>query len=97
MSSIELPAIHPGEILKHEYLEPLAMSAGQLAKKLNLPRTRIERVMNEQTGITPDTAIRLAKYFRTTPQFWMNMQVSFDLAVARQHIDTSNIGEIETA
>lgn len=74
-----LPAVHPGEILREEYLVPLNMSAGALAKKLNVPRTRIERLATEQAPITPDTALRLAKFFRTTPQFWMNMQTSYDL------------------
>lgn len=74
-----LPPVHPGEILREEYLLPLNMSAGSLAKKLNVPRTRIERIAAEQTPITTDTALRLAKYFRTTPEFWMNMQTSFNL------------------
>ncbi len=74
-----LSAIHPGEILREEYLVPLNMSAGALAKKLNVPRTRIERLATEQSPVTPDTALRLAKFFRTTPQFWMNMQTSYDL------------------
>lgn len=76
-----LPAIHPGEILREEYLIPLHMSAGALAKKLNVPRTRIERLATEQAPVTPDTALRLAKFFRTTPQFWMNMQTSYDLKI----------------
>ncbi|MBD9375635.1 HigA family addiction module antidote protein [Rhizobium sp. ARZ01] len=71
-----LPPVHPGEILREEYLLPLNMSAGVLAKKLNVPRNRIERIAAEQTPITMDTALRLAKYFRTTPEFWMNMQTS---------------------
>ncbi|MEI2300962.1 HigA family addiction module antitoxin [Ensifer sp. MJa1] len=74
-----LPPVHPGEILREEYLRPLNMSAGALAKKLNVPRTRIERLAAEQTPVTTDTALRLAKYFRTTPEFWMNMQTSFNL------------------
>ncbi|NVD41764.1 HigA family addiction module antidote protein [Ensifer sp. HO-A22] len=74
-----LPPVHPGEILREEYLRPLNMSAGALAKKLNVPRTRIERIAAEQTPITTDTALRLAKYFRTTPEFWMNIQTSFNL------------------
>lgn len=73
--------IHPGEYLREEYLKPLDMSAGQLAKKLNLPRTRIERIVAEQMGITPDTAFRLAKLFETTPDFWMNFQTSYELAI----------------
>ncbi len=78
MTSI-LPPVHPGEILREEYLIPLSMSAGSLAKNLHVPRTRIERLATEQTAVTPDTALRLAKFFGTTPEFWMNMQASFDL------------------
>ncbi|PBC02563.1 HigA family addiction module antitoxin [Mesorhizobium sp. WSM3860] len=73
--------IHPGEILRAEFLEPLALKPYTLAKKLHVPRTRIERLANEITPVTPDTALRLAKFFGTTPQFWMNMQASYDLAV----------------
>nr|WP_313015812.1 HigA family addiction module antitoxin [Brucella intermedia] len=79
MTPIQLPPVHPGEILREEYLRPLGLSAGALAKYLNVPRTRIERLANEQTSLTPDTALRLAKVFQTTPEFWMNMQASFDL------------------
>ncbi len=98
MTSI-LPPVHPGEILREEYLIPLGMSAGALAKHLNVPRTRIERLATEQTAVTPDTALRLAKFFRTTPEFWMNMQASFDLkteAVAIQE-QLSAIHELEAA
>jgi addiction module HigA family antidote len=80
MTSILLP-VHPGEILREEYLVPLELSAGALAKKLNVPRTRIERLVTEQTAVTPDTALRLAKFFGTSPEFWMNMQAGYDLKV----------------
>lgn len=76
-----LPPIHPGEMLRELYLTPLGMSAGALAKRLHVPRTRIERVVNETTPITPDTALRLAKLFQTTPQYWMHMQTSYDLKI----------------
>lgn len=79
MTSI-LPPIHPGEILREEYLVPFGIKPYTLAKKLHVPRTRIERLVAEHTPVTPDTALRLAKFFGTTPQFWMNMQTSFDLA-----------------
>lgn len=75
------PPIHPGEILREEYLVPLNLKPYTLAKKLHVPRTRIERLASETTPVTPDTALRLAKFFGTTPQFWMNMQASYDLAV----------------
>ncbi|KAB2689289.1 HigA family addiction module antitoxin [Brucella pseudogrignonensis] len=98
MSSI-LPVVHPGEILREEYLVPLNRSAGALAKQLNVPRTRIERLSNELTVVTPDTALRLAKFFRTTPEFWMNMQASFDLKIEAVAIeaDLAAIHQLEAA
>ena len=74
------PPVHPGEILREEFLTPLAMSAGALAKRLKVPRTRIERLVAETTAMTPDTALRLGKFFSTTPEFWMNLQTAYDLA-----------------
>ena len=75
----KLPPIHPGEILREEYLVPLGMSAGALARKLHVPRTRIERLVKETQPITADTALRLAKFFDTTPHYWLSMQVAYDL------------------
>ena len=74
------PPIHPGEILREEYLAPLNLKPYTLAKKLRVPRTRIERLVSELTPVSPDTALRLARFFGTTPQFWMNMQAAYDLA-----------------
>ena len=74
-------SIHPGEILREEFLTPLNLTPYTLAKRLHVPRTRIERLVAERTPVTPDTALRLAKFFGTTPQFWMNLQASFDLVV----------------
>lgn len=74
-------SIHPGEILREEYLVPLKLKPYTLAKHLHVPRTRIERLVAEHTPVTPDTALRLAKFFNTTPEFWMNMQISYDLAI----------------
>jgi antitoxin HigA-1 len=73
------PPIHPGEILREEYLVPIGLAAYSLAKALGVPRTRIERLAREETPITPDTALRLARYFATTPEFWMNLQTAYDL------------------
>ena len=75
---------HPGEILKEEFLNPYGLSAGRLAKALNLPRTRIERVVSGVRGISPDTAFRLSRYFGTSPEFWLNLQRGYDLSVAAQ-------------
>jgi addiction module HigA family antidote len=71
--------IHPGEILREEYLLPLGMSANALAIELRIPSPRINEVVRERRGITSDTALRLARFFSTTPQFWLNLQTSFDL------------------
>jgi addiction module HigA family antidote len=85
--------IHPGEILREEFLVPFGLSAGRLAKAVKVPRTRIERIMREETPVTADTALRLGRYFGTTPAFWMNLQSSFDLATAQAA--TPEIGDIE--
>ncbi len=81
MASI-LPPIHPGEILREEFLIPLGLSAGALARRLHVPRTRIERLVKEETAVTPDTALRLARFFGTTPELWMNMQTGYDIKTA---------------
>jgi addiction module HigA family antidote len=80
------PPVSPAEILREEYLLPLGMSPGALAKKLHVPRTRIERVVKGVHPITSDTALRLGKFFNTTPEFWMAMQASYDLAIARKNL-----------
>ena len=76
--------VHPGEILKEQFLDPYGLSAGRLAKALNLPRTRIERVVSGVRAISPDTAFRLSRYFGTSPEFWLNLQRGYDLSVAAQ-------------
>ena len=73
-----LPPIHPGEILREEFLSPLGMSAHELSMALRVPATRINDIVNEKRGITADTALRLSRYFGTTSRFWMNMQASWD-------------------
>ena len=88
---------HPGEVLAQLYLEPLGMSAIALAKRLNVPRTRIERLVKGETSLTVDTAMRLAKFFGNTPEFWMNLQRAYDLAGARKTLDLSSIVPLEAA
>lgn len=94
-----LPLVHPGEILREEFLVPLNMSVSVLAKRLGVPRTRIERLASEQTGITPDTALRLGKLLNTTPEFWMSMQASYDLTVQAASLaaDLAAISQFEAA
>ena len=88
---------HPGEVLVQLFLQPLGMSAIALAKRLNVPRTRVERLVRGETSLTVDTAMRLAKFFGNTPEFWMNLQRAYDLARARKTLDLSNIVPLEAA
>lgn len=89
------PPIHPGEILREEFLVPLKLKPYTVAKRLRVPRTRIERLAAERTPVTPDTALRLAKFFGTTPHFWLNMQNAYDLAVESAALG-EEIAAIET-
>ncbi|TVS19315.1 MAG: addiction module antidote protein, HigA family [Gammaproteobacteria bacterium] len=96
MTLMKNPA-HPGEVLRELYLEPLGMSAIALAKRLHVPRTRIERLVKGETAVTADTAMRLSKFFGTTPEYWMNLQRGWELARARETIDVSDITPLEAA
>jgi len=87
--SPRLPPIHPGEILREEFLKPLGMSAHELALRLRVPATRITDIVNEKRGITADTALRLSRYFGTTPKFWLNLQASYELEVAQDDLGDS--------
>ncbi len=78
-----LPPIHPGEILRVEFMEPLGLSMNRLALDLRVPVTRIAEIVHERRGVTPHTALRLARYFNTSPGFWLNLQSAYDLEVAQ--------------
>ena len=89
---------HPGEVLAELYLEPLGLSPIALAKRLNVPRTRIERLVKGETSLSVDTAaMRLSKFFGNTPEFWMNLQRAHDLARARETVDLSDITPLAAA
>ncbi|MGF1463345.1 MAG: HigA family addiction module antitoxin [Maricaulaceae bacterium] len=75
--------IHPGEILGKEFLEPLGVSAAHLARAIHVPTNRVTRLMRGQASVTPDTALRLARALRTSPEFWLNLQLRFDLDTAQ--------------
>ena len=90
MSPLQEP-MHPGEVLKELYLDPLDMGAIAFARRLDVPRTRIERLVRGVTSVTPDTALRLARAFNTTPAYWMNMQTNYDMSVASKVVDVSGI------
>lgn len=96
MSPIHVtPPIHPGEILREEFLVPLGLKPYTVAKRLGVPRTRIERLAAEETSVTVDTALRLGKFFQTTPDFWLNLQSSYDLARAEAEAQKGWLAEIE--
>jgi addiction module HigA family antidote len=75
--------IHPGEILKEDYLGPLSMSVNALATELKVPASRLNEIVRERRSITADTAMRLARYFNTTDRFWLNLQMEYDLRQAQ--------------
>lgn len=83
-----LPPIHPGEILREEFMKPLSLSANALAQRLGVTTARVNEIANERRGITADTALRLARCFSTTPEFWMNLQQRYELEAARRAIGT---------
>lgn len=82
----KLSPMHPGEVLREEFMEPMNLTAYAVAKAIGVPRTRIERIASEKVGITADTALRLGRYFGTTPDFWLNLQSRYDLLVAERAI-----------
>jgi addiction module HigA family antidote len=88
-----LPPLHVGEMLREEFLLPLKLSPYSLAKALGVPRTRIERLVREETALTADTALRLSRYFRTSPEFWMNLQIGYELERAKREL-TTKLGKI---
>ena len=82
---------HPGEVLREEYLVPLGMSARTLAKALGVPANRITEIMRGERDVTADTAIRLGRYFKTDPRFWLNLQSAYDLSKAQVENDYSAV------
>lgn len=82
----KLKPIHPGEQLREEFMKPYGLSMNRLALDLRVPVTRIAEIVAERRGITSDTAFRLARYFKTTPQFWMNMQLHYELELAEDEL-----------
>lgn len=96
MSILNNPA-HPGAVLSTLFVEPLDISAGALAKRLAVPRTRIVRLVKGETALTADTALRLSAFFGNTPEFWLKLQRAYDLAEASRRVDVSHIRPLEAA
>ncbi len=81
-----LPPIHPGEILREEFLEPLEISQYRVAKDISVPPRRINEIVHGTRSITADTALRLARYFDTSERFWLNLQIRYDLEVEKDRL-----------
>ena len=88
------PPMHPGEILREEFLKPLNLKPYTLAKSLRTSRARMERLVREEAPVTVDTALRLGRFFGTTPDFWLNLQSAYDLTIAEMEAEESWLGEI---
>ena len=86
MKAQRLPAIHPGEILLEEFLKPLGISQYRVAKDINVPPRRINEIVHGKRSISPDTALRLSRYFGTSEPFWMNLQGRYDLETERDRL-----------
>jgi antitoxin HigA-1 len=84
MDNNRLPNIHPGEILRLEFLEPLDITPYRLSKDIGVAQTRISEILSEKRSITADTALRLSHYFGNSPQFWLNLQAQYDLRQAQE-------------
>jgi antitoxin HigA-1 len=91
----DLSPIHPGEQLREEFLKPLKITAYRLAKDISVPVTRIQDIVGERRAITGDTALRLARYFGTTAEFWLNMQRDDDLDVAAETLGDRLSAEVK--
>lgn len=88
--------VHPGEILREDYLDELGMSANALANALKVPAPRINDIVRERRGISADTALRLARYFDTTPRFWLNLQTAYDLRIAESAVGRKIAREVSS-
>jgi antitoxin HigA-1 len=86
-----MPPVHPGEILLEDFIKPSGLTVNKLALDLHVPATRIGEIVHERRRITADTALRLARYFNTNPEFWLNLQNFYDLEVSRRSGRSSEI------
>jgi addiction module HigA family antidote len=83
-----LKPVHPGEVLREEFLRPMALSPGSVARAIGVPRTRIERLASEQVDLSPDSALRLARYFGTSAEFWLNLHTRYVIETTGDAIKT---------
>lgn len=90
----DLSPIHPGEQLREEFMKPLGLTAYRLAKDLGVPVTRVQTIVAERRGISGDTALRLGRYFGTTPELWLNMQRDWELETAADALGARLVQEV---
>lgn len=95
MKAKKLPAVHPGEILQEEFMEPLGLSQNALARALKVPPRRINELVHGKRSVSVDTALRLARYWDTTPDFWLNLQTHYDLVVAGEELASRIAQEVK--
>ncbi len=93
--SLRRVTTHPGEMLREEFLAPLGISQNALAMKIRVPATRVGEIIHGRRAITPDTALRLARFFGNSPEFWLNLQQTHDLSKARLELDQTIEREVE--
>jgi antitoxin HigA-1 len=87
-----MPPVHPGEVLREDFMKPLGLTVNRLALELRVPATRIGEIVHERRRITTETALRLARFFNTNAQFWLNLQNFYDLEVSRR---SGKVSEVE--
>ena len=100
MQKSRIPPVHPGEILNEEFLKPMSLSQNRLAMELKVPARRINEIVLGKRKITPDTALRLAKYFKMSPEFWLGLQMDYELDIASDNLldkISAEVGEYKAA
>ena len=95
MSKMKMAPVHPGEILNEEFLKPMEISQYRLAKDISVPPRRINEIIHEKRGVSPDTALRLSRYFGTSESFWANLQSRYDLQCEKQKLKTRLLREVK--
>lgn len=95
MQNDRIPAVHPGEILNEEFLKPMGLSQNKLALAIKVPPRRINEIVLKKRKITPDTALRLAKYFKMSAEFWLGLQMDYELDIATDKLHEKISNEVE--
>ncbi len=95
MAATKLLPVHPGEILQHEFIEPMGLTQNKLAQALRVPARRINEITLGKRKLTADTALRLSLYFKNSPQFWLGLQMDYDLDIAEEKLDETLKNEIK--